>query len=254
MSELVITPNIARKTAKAAGAVCAGEKVSVTLKGCAALDTETLRLRVTFMNRTLAVFPVPPVEGEAQTRFTVSGEDLSCTLNLCTVQMLRLFRCACEMEVLLVLDDVAESVRQVYFLCPAEIRGWPMEKGADVPIDLSGYVDRIAKVEERISDAEAEIDADIKAVNVRISEHARDAERHITAAERSAWNGVAGKQDVIVQDGFLYVPDRDREGVWRRLQAFYDAEMGGVTTTCGDAAYVRGEDGGFVLDDSEEES
>lgn len=120
--------------------------------------------------------------------------------------------------------------------------------------DLSGYVDRIAKVEERISDAEAEIDADIKAVNVRISEHARDAERHITAAERSAWNGVAGKQDVIVQGGFLYVPDRDREGVWRRLQAFYDAEMGGVTTTCGDAAYVRGEDGGFVLDDSEEES
>lgn len=247
MSELVITPNIGRKTAKVVGTVCAGEKVSVTLKGCAALDTETLRLRVTFMNRTLAVFPVPPVEGEAQTRFTVSGEDLSCTLNLCTVQMLRLFRCACEMEVLLVLDDVAESVRQVYFLCLAEIRGWPMEKGADVPIDLSGYVDRIAKIEERISDAESEIDADIKAVNVRISEHVRDVESHVTAAERSAWNGISGKQDVIVWNGCLYVPDRDRDGVWRRLQAYYDAEMGGVTTTCGDDAYSRNNDGKFVL-------
>jgi len=283
MSALTITPNIAKKTAKVVGTVSAGEKVSVTLKDCASLDTTTLRLRVMLANKMLAVFPVPPEEGETQARFTVSGSDLTCTLNLCTQQMLQRFKRVPEMEVMFVLDDVAESVRQVYFFGFHEIFGWPQEPGADIPIDLSGYGSKIAELESSISELAAEHDADIAIVNASIAgkvdkeagkglshvdlttevlgtlalkselqTHTANSTVHITGSERSAWNNKAsqsdiqGKQDIIVQDGYIYIPDRDYANKWRRMQAFYDAEMSGVTTALGEEIYIRNEQGTFV--------
>lgn len=283
MSALTITPNIAKKTAKVVGTVSAGEKVSVTLKDCASLDTTTLRLRVMIANKMLAVFPVPPEEGETQARFTVSGSDLTCTLNLCTQQMLQRFKRVPEMEVMFVLDDVAESIRQVYFFGFCEIYGWPQEAGADIPIDLAGYGNKIAELEESISDLEAEHDADIATVNANLAgkvdkeagkglshvdvttetmgtlalkselqSHTTDSTIHITASERSSWNSKADgadmpkKQDVIVQNGYIYLPDRDNLNKWRRMQAFYDSEMGGVTTALSDELYVKNANGTFV--------
>lgn len=282
MSSLTITPNIEKKTAKVVGTVSAGEKISVTLKNCAHLDTPTLRLRVMLVNKMLAVFPVPPTCGE---RFTVDGDDLVCTLNLCTFQMLKRFRRIPAMEVMFVLDDVASSVRQVYFFGFREIFGWPQEPGADLPIDLAGYGDKIAELEGHISDLAAAHDADMErigedlaakvdkeegkglshvdvtqetigslALRSELDSHVEDSTIHITQQERSAWNAKAdasdlpGKQDVIVQDGFLYVPDRDVAGRWHRMQAYYDSEMEGVTTTCGDENYVRDTDGTFILE------
>jgi len=283
MSALTITPNISKKTAKVVGTVSAGEKVAVTLKNCATLDTETLRLRVMLANKMLAVFPVPPGEGETQERFTVSGGDLTCTLNLCTTQMLKAFRRVPEMELMFILDDTASSVRQVYFFGFREIYGWPQESGADVPIDLAGYGDKIAELEETISELEAAHDADIATVNANLAgkvdkeagkglshvdvttetmgtlalkselqSHTTDSTIHITASERSSWNSKADgadmpkKQDVIVQNGYIYLPDRDNLNKWRRMQAFYDSEMGGVTTALSDELYVKNADGNFV--------
>lgn len=284
MSSLTITPNIEKKTAKVVGTVSAGEKISVTLKNCAHLDTPTLRLRVMLVNKMLAVFPVPPTCGGEAERFTVEGDDLVCTLNLCTFQMLKRFRRVPAMEVMFVLDDVASSVRQVYFFGFREIFGWPQEPGADLPIDLAGYGDKIAELEGHISDLAAAHDADMEriggdlaakvdkegkglshvdvtqetigslALRSELDSHVEDSTIHITQQERSAWNAKAdasalpGKQDVIVQDGFLYVPDRDVAGRWHRMQAYYDSEMEGVTTTCGDENYVRDTDGTFILE------
>lgn len=285
MSSLTITPNIERKTAKVVGTVSAGEKISVTLKNCASLDTATLRLRVMLVNKMLAVFPVPPAAGEEQKRFTVDGDDLVCTLNLCTFQMMKRFRRVPAMEVMFVLDDVASSVRQVYFFGFREIFGWPQEPGSDIPIDLAGYGDKIAELEGHISDLASAHDADMErigedlaakvdkeegkglshvdvtqetigrlALRSELDSHVEDSTIHITQQERSAWNAKAdasampGKQDVIVQDGFLYVPDRDVAGRWHRMQAYYDSEMEGVTTTCGNDNYVRDSDGTFILE------
>ena len=270
MSSLTITPNIERKTAKVVGTVSAGEKISVTLKNCASLDTATLRLRVMLVNKMLAVFPVPPAAGEEQERFTVDGDDLVCTLNLCTFQMMKRFRRVPAMEVMFVLDDVSSSVRQVYFFGFREIFGWPQEPGADMPIDLAGYGDKIAELESHISDLAAKVDkeegkglshVDVTqetigrlALRSELDSHVEDSTIHITQQERSAWNAKAdasampGKQDVIVQDGFLYVPDRDVAGRWHRMQAYYDSEMEGVTTTCGNDNYVRDSGGTFILE------
>lgn len=286
MSNLTITPNIEKKTAKIVGTVSAGEKVFVTLKACASLASPMLRLRVMFTNKMLAVFPTePPAADETECPFATDGNDLECTLNLCTDQMLSAFRRIPSMELMFVLDNVASDVRQVYFFGFREILGWPQEPGADLPIDLAGYGDKIAELEESISDMGAAHDADISAVAASIEgkvdkqagmglshvdvttetlgavalkseleAHSGDDTIHITQAERSAWNAKAdasqlpSKQDVIVQEGYLYVPDRDVDGRWHRMQAYYDSDMEGVTTTCGDENYVRDAGGNFILE------
>lgn len=280
-SSLTITPNIERKTARIVGIVSAGEKVAVRLVGCSALLTETLRIRVNCLGKMMAAFPLPDTEDA----FTVDGEDLTFTLNLCTKQMLHRFRRLPEMECGFILDDTGADVRQMYFAEPHTILGWPQVPGFDVPIDLSGYADKIAALEndiagmgERIDQHEAEVETalggkvdkeagkGLSHVDVTtetlgqfanagvVSDHIGDTVRHITQNERTAWNNKADpgesspKQDVIVQDGYLYIPDADEEGVWRRTQGKYDAEMGGVVLVNSDEAYVRREsDGVFVL-------
>lgn len=284
MSALTITPNIEKKTAKVVGTVSAGEKVSVTLKNCASLASPMLRLRVMIHNKMLAVFPAVPPEPDAEEcPFTTDGDDLVCVLNLCTMQMMKRFRRVPEMEVMFVLDDVASNVRQVYFFGFREIYGWPQEAGADLPIDLSGYGDKIAELEETISGIADAHNADMETVAEQLStkvdkqagmglshvdvttetigamalkseldNHVEDTTIHITSEERSAWNNKADaadmpkKQDVIVQDGFLYVPDRDVSGRWHRMQTYYDPDMEGVTTVLSDENYVRDASGAFI--------
>lgn len=280
MSVLTITPNLERKTAKIVGTVSAGEKVSVRLKDCASLLTPTLRVNVRFCGHLMAAFPIP----ETADAFVTDGDDLTFTLNLCTVQMMRRFRKVPELDVEMVLDDTGADVRQMYFKDFLTVLGWPQNPGHDIPVDLSGYTDKIAALEsdiagmgERIDQHEADVETALGtkvdkeagkglshvdvtsetlgqfASAVEVAEHVENAGAHVSSGDRANWNNKADasdlpkKQDIIVQDGFIYVPDIE-EGVWRRMQARYDSDMEGVVTTLGTDKYIRREeDGVFVI-------
>ena len=279
MSVLTITPNLERKTAKIVGTVSAGEKVSVRLKDCASLLTPTLRVNVRFCGHLMAAFPIP----ETADAFVTDGDDLTFTLNLCTVQMMRRFRKVPELDVEMVLDDTGADVRQMYFKDFLTVLGWPQNPGHDIPVDLSGYTDKIAALEsdiagmgERIDQHEADVETALGtkvdkeagkglshvdvtsetlgqfASAAEVAEHVENAGAHVSSGDRTNWNNKADatdlpkKQDIIVQDGFLYVPDRDNDGKWRRMQAYYDSEMEGVVTGLGNSLYTRQSDGSFV--------
>lgn len=280
MSTLTITPNIEKKTAKIVGRIAGGEHVAVTLKDCADLNTPTLRLRILFLRKNVARFPMPVEDGETAETFAVDGNDLTCNLNLNTIQMVKAMRRMPSMNMMFVLDDPASDVKQLYFASMHEVQGWPTEAGEDVPVDLDGYVDfvgecdsRINAIQKIVTDAVATLTAamdgkvdkepgkglstydltqtlvDSFAKMTDFNAHVSDAVKHITAAERAAWNdksGAAQKQDILVQDGYLYVPDVV-DGLWHRLQATYDSDMEGVVGIYGDETYVRNADGVFVL-------
>ena len=283
MSALTITPNIEKKSAVIVGRIAGGEHVSVRLKNCAALDSETLRLRILFFKKTLARFPMPVEEGETAQRFTVDGDDLTCELNLNTIQMMKALRRLPEIDMMFVLDDNGENVKQLYFTRMHTVGGWPMEPGEDYPVDLDGYTSfvdevdaRIAAIQQIVTTAVATLTAamdtkvdkvagkglstydltqalyDSFAKSTDFNAHVSDAVKHITAAERALWNSKADgedipkKQDMIVEDGYIYIPDPVL-GNWHRLQASYDSSMGGVVGTYGDETYTRDSSGHFVL-------
>lgn len=285
MSTLTITPNLDKKTAKIVGRIAGGEHVDVTLEGCASLNSPTLRLRILFFKKNVARFPMPVDEGETPDTFTVDGDDLICELNLNTIQMVKAMRRFPSLNMMFVLDDPGSDVKQLYFASMHEVQGWPHEAGEDVPVDLDGYVDFIQECDSRISAIQQIVTESVSmltaAMDLKVdkvpgkglstydltqslfdsfakttdfNQHVSDAVRHISAQERIAWNAKADavdmpkKQDVIVQDGYLYVPDRDVAGRWHRMQAYYDSEMEGVTTTCGNDNYVRDSDGTFILE------
>ncbi len=291
MSELVITPDFSTKTARIVGTASAGEKVSVTIKNAAELNTSTLRLRVLFGKKLVAVFPIPVAEGESQDTFSTDGDDLVCTLNLCTDTALKVFRRIPELEALFVLDDIGSSVRQMYFRDTHEVLGWPLDV-ADAPIDLSGYKDRMQELAGDIDDMQETLDSAIEsmqttldgkvdkvggkglstldvtsdmlsafATDAQLQAHVNDTTRHISSAERTAWSALVGtKQDVIVSDGYLYAPGVmiGDNRLWYRLNIQYDNEMHSITTVVGETKYIRNSDGEFVEyvtdDESDEET
>ena len=283
MSEITITPNFDEKTATIVGVASAGEKVLVTLKNCSTRNTSTLRLRVLFMKKLLAVYPVPPEEGETADTFTVSGSDLTCTLNLCTDTALKVFKRLPELEVMFILDDIGSSVRQMYFRDFHTILGWPQEI-TDNPIDLSTYADRMdafaADVAEMRSDIDAAVDSmetslagkvdkisgkGLSSVDVTpemvagfasaetLANHLADIDVHLRTGERISWSGkvnpadMAKKQDIIVSGGYLYVP---RGGDYtpqryHRAQVVYDNEIEMLVLDVGPAQYTYS-DGRFT--------
>lgn len=283
MSEITITPNFDEKTATIVGVASAGEKVLVTLKNCSTRNTSTLRLRVLFMKKLLAVYPVPPEEGETADTFTVSGSDLTCTLNLCTDTALKVFKRLPELEVMFILDDIGSSVRQMHFRDFHTILGWPQEI-TDNPIDLSTYADRMdafaADVAEMRSDIDAAVDSmetslagkvdkisgkGLSSVDVTpemvagfasaetLANHLADIDVHLRTGERISWSGkvnpadMAKKQDIIVSGGYLYVP---RGGDYtpqryHRAQVVYDNEIEMLVLDVGPAQYTYS-DGRFT--------
>ena len=276
MSEIVITPDFEKKTATIAGVASAGEKVAVTLKNCATKNTSTLRLRVLFMKKMLAVYPIPPAEGETADTFTVSGSDLTCTLNLCTDTALKVFKRIPELEVMFILDDTASSVRQMYFRDFHTLLGWPQEI-TDNPIDLSTYVDRMeafaADVAEMREDIDSAVDSmetslagkvdkvsgkGLSSVDVTpemvagfasaetLANHLANIDVHLRTGERVSWSGkvspaeIANKQDIIVFGGYLYVP---RGGDftpqrYHRAQVMFNDDIGMLVLDIGSAQYI----------------
>lgn len=278
MSALTITPDFTEKTATIEGVVAAGEKVAVTLKDCAANLTSDLRLRLRFGDKTMAVFPL-----ESTDSFTTSGSDLTCTMNLNTTQMLALMKRVPELDMWFILDDPGDSVKQMYFVEEHTVNGWPQEVGTDTPVDVNSYRTDISTLSASISALSTQLASEIQrvlnqvatkvtavsgkglssidltqavlnslATKTELSAHTGNSTIHITAAERANWDAglaqIGTKQDVIVQDGYIYVPSGIVAGVYQyhRLQIAYDSDMG-WTMTLSDQVYIRSSNGtGFV--------
>lgn len=201
MSEIVITPNFEKKTARIKGIAAAGEHVSVRIVGASKLDNSDLRLRVMFFKKTLAIFPFE----DGVDAWGIDGEDLVCTLNMNTTQALKSFRSAMEAEVLLVLDNPVS--RTLYFVDLCVMREWPHEAGTDAPIDLDGYVDfvadinsRMTAVESTVGEAESaianEVSARMSADETHASEISRLSSEVKTKADSSALETLATKTEV----------------------------------------------------------
>ena len=277
MFEIRITPNFEDKTADISGVACAGEKVRVILKNCSTINTPTLRLRVLFFDKTLAVFPFEVTDGVLE-GFTAEGEDLVCELNLCTDQALKTFRRLPELEVMFVLDDIGGTVRRMYFSTFHSLRGWPQDV-TDNPVDLSTYKDRMKAFADTLDGMKADMDETLADFSITLEKkvdkvtgkglstidatpeligslvqksefeaHKKDLS-HVSTADRENWNAKAGKLDLVVQGGYLYVPDA-KSGGWRRMQAMFDEEMGGVCTVLSEEMYIRREDGSFILEET----
>ena len=257
MFEIRITPNFEDKTADISGVACAGEKVRVILKNCSTINTPTLRLRVLFFDKTLAVFPFEVTDGVLE-GFTAEGEDLVCELNLCTDQALKTFRRLPELEVMFVLDDIGGTVRRMYFSTFHSLRGWPQD-ATDNPVDLSTYKDRMKAFANTLDGMKADMDETLADFSITLERKVDkvtgkglstiDATPELIGSLVQNWNAKAGKLDLVTQGGYLYVPDV-KSGGWRRMQAMFDEEMGGVSTVLSEEMYIRREDGSFILEET----
>ena len=140
MTELLITPNYDKKTAKFKGTVAAGETVRVKIVNARDIDIYSLRLRVMeFNGKTLALFERTfPVEEEgAEINWVNDGEHLTCNLDLNTVEMQSAVCGMCERELLVVLDDPKNNI--LHFKSECTFQGWPKLKGGESPHDLTGF-------------------------------------------------------------------------------------------------------------------
>ena len=135
MTELLITPNYDRKTAKFKGNAAAGERISVTIENSSDIDTATLRLRVlSHDGRMLAVF-APNVEEGLE--WSPAENGISCELSLDTVEMQKAVCGMCECTLPVVLDD--PDNQKLWFKSECAFQGWPKLKGGESPHDLTGF-------------------------------------------------------------------------------------------------------------------
>ena len=186
MTELLITPNFDKKTAKAKGAVAAGEHISVTIENASDIDTASLRLRVISLSgKTLAMFQStlePDEDGQTYAWGFAGNEGISCELNLNTVQMQESVCGMCETDFELVLDD--PKAHTLYFKGLLSVQGWPKKEGAEAPYDLDDFP-------ALIDDWTKQLD------NMEVS-----AKRVDGSVEIVAWDGKGKKPDgVVVKDG-----------------------------------------------------
>lgn len=163
MTELIITPKVADKTARFKGTIAAGEHVAVTIKGGAAWlgddNGANLSLRVLDLvtGRTLAVFPRPEeTYGEDEEyvpdEWSTAGEDdgdLTCTLNLNTLRMVAAARHMLRVPVMFVLGDT-DDPRTLYFRDRYEVEYWPERIGDTTPYDLDKWPKQIDEWAEQV--------------------------------------------------------------------------------------------------------
>lgn len=142
MTTLTITPDIAKKRLKLSGTVASGEKVAVTVAGFGTMPVENLRLRVMVGGVAVGYFPL-----EDGDEWTVSGPDLSCTLNLYTEQAERW--CRFGADALIMLEDFGTP--QLYGVADMGILPWVKLCGVDVPaVSLDNYKIKIDGLEGAI--------------------------------------------------------------------------------------------------------
>lgn len=153
MSELIVTPNFEKKTARFHGVIAGGEHAPVVLKDCADLLTAGLRVRVLDCRRMVALFPHLETD-----EFTVSGNDLGFTLNLNSLELLDSISGCDEKEFLFIIDNPSDSVRRLYADGFHSIKKWVMLEGSDTPISLDDYQTTIERFEDRLQDVEEKAD------------------------------------------------------------------------------------------------
>ena len=200
MTELTIIPNVSDKTARFKGAIAAGEHVAVTIKGGADWlgedDGANLTLRVIdeTTRRTIAAFPRPAETlgaNETADAWDSSDGDLTCMLNLNTVQAVNAARHMLRVPVLFVLGDV-DSPRTLYFRDRHVVEYWPERIGDTVPYNLDNWPKQIDEWAETVA-----------GFGTALSTHVADTVKHVTAAERTAWNAKYGKPNSGIPKGDL---------------------------------------------------
>ena len=167
MTELIITPKVADKTARFKGTIAAGEHVAVTINGGAEwIGTDnganlTLRVLDLVTGRTLAVFPYwtednsedwpdDVTSADAWAPATDDANDLYCELNLNTTRMVAAARHMLRVPVLFVLGDT-DDPRTLYFRDRYEVEYWPERIGDTVPYDLDRWPKQIDEWAEQVA-------------------------------------------------------------------------------------------------------
>lgn len=167
MNELFIDPNVPKKTMRVSGVIAAGEHVRVTVRNTYGMRADTTRLRIMCGERVVALFPIPeeapveevePVEGQADA-WDDDGNDISCVINLNTVQAEMATRCSAT-PCMIVLDDVSEGVRQLYGAATHRLERWVKRPDDDVPVDLDGFPGLIEQWREEISNISIRVERD----------------------------------------------------------------------------------------------
>ena len=199
MTELLITPNYDKKTAKFKGTVAAGETVRVKIVNARDIDIYSLRLRVMeFNGRTLALFErtFPVEEDGAEINWVNDGEHLTCNLDLNTVEMQSAVCGMCERELLVVLDDPENDILHFKSICA--FQGWPKMKGKDAPYELGEYPDVVEDLKQRVANAEMSIAASVdkaSGIVAQANNVKNIAEKAQMNAAGSATNAVAAKNE-----------------------------------------------------------
>jgi hypothetical protein len=164
MTELIITPNYDKKTARFKGTIAGGESVKVTIVGAAKWLSDSLRLRVVCgCARTVAMFPLKSEDGTVSS-FEVEGDNLiAAPLELNTIQARLHTQGLAATTATFIVEDIEKNI--LYFQDSYELHGWVKRDGDEEPYDLNKFPELIEdwrkQIENLIVDAK-EVDGGIE--------------------------------------------------------------------------------------------
>lgn len=164
MTELIITPNYDKKTARFKGTIAGGESVKVTIVGAANWLSDGLRLRVVCgCTKTVAMFPLKSEDGTVSS-FEVVGDDLiAAPLELNTIQARLYTQGFATTAATFIVEDLEKNI--LYFQDSYELHGWVKRDGDEEPYDLTKFPELIEdwrkQIENLIVDAK-EVDGGIE--------------------------------------------------------------------------------------------
>jgi parallel beta-helix repeat protein len=216
MTELIITPNYDKKTARFKGTIAGGESVKVTIVGAANWLSDGLRLRVVCgCTKTVAIFPLKSEEGSVDS-FKVEGDNLiAAPLELNTIQARLHTQGLTAITATFIVEDVKNNI--LYFQDSYELHGWIKRCGDDEPYDLTKFPGLIDEWTEQID-------------NMEVS-----AKRVDNGVEIVAWDGKGAKPAaVVVLDGKK--GDKGDALTWEDLTDEQKASLKGKQGEKGDTA------------------
>lgn len=164
MTELIITPNYDKKTARFKGTIAGGESVKVTIVGAAKWLSSGLRLRVVCgCSLTVAMFPLKSEDGTVSS-FEVEGDDLiAAPLELNTIQARLYTQGFAATAATFIVEDLEKNI--LYFQDSYELHGWVKRDGDEEPYDLTKFPELIEdwrkQIENLIVDSK-EVDGGIE--------------------------------------------------------------------------------------------
>ncbi|MGN0845627.1 MAG: hypothetical protein ACI4QT_10475, partial [Kiritimatiellia bacterium] len=199
MTNLTITPDIAKKRLKLAGKVASGEKVAVTIQGFGSASKDDLQLRVMAGRVAVGVFPL-----EDGDDWEVDGDNLACTLNLSTEQAERF--CKFGAETCVILEDTA--VPQLYGVADLQLHPWIKLEDVDVPVNLDNYKVKIGNLENDLLHVHDAINKHLSdkdnphvvtkwQIGLGNVDNTSDMDKPISTAQQKALDAKLDKADVV---------------------------------------------------------